>query len=134
MVKFREYIQAHKALSYVFGLGFIVFFNCFGFPFYNISKEWPLSIILMNIYLSLASSYCAGIVLAGLFPKKKYWFIACLMILFACIGLACRYLLEFGEVSNIYNFTIPNILLHLGVFVILTSLWWQYANKKSLSV
>ena len=43
------------------------------------------------------------------------------------LGLLCRYLLEFGEASNIYNFTIPNTLLHVGVFLALTGLTWIYA-------
>jgi hypothetical protein len=28
-------------------------------------------------------------------------------------GMICRYFLEFGEVSNTYNFTLPNIAIHI---------------------
>lgn len=30
-----------------------------------------------------------------------------------CLGMLCRYILEYGEVSNTINFTIKNILLTL---------------------
>ena len=39
-----------------------------------------------------------------------------------------RYLLEFGEVSNSYNFTVPNMLLHIGVTVTLSTLSWLWTK------
>ena len=40
----------------------------------------------------------------------------------ALLGLACRFLMEFGEVSNTEDFTLPNVALHLSVVVALTTL------------
>ena len=54
-----------------------------------------------------------------------------LLAALVCGGLACRYLLEFGEVSNTYNFTLPNIALHLTAFTGISSLSWRYVAKQS---
>ena len=131
MEKLREYVQRHKAVSYLFGLGFVVFIKWFGFPLYNLNREWPLTITIVNIYLVLTSAWATGGNLCILFPKKKAAFIVLMAIVFSCGGLICRYSLEFGEVSNTYNFTLVNIMLHLGIFVIISFLGWLYLVKRS---
>ena len=45
------------------------------------------------------------------------------------IGFLCRYFLEYGEVSNTYNFTLPNIALHLLITGILILLSHFFASK-----
>jgi len=127
----RAFVQKYKVASYIIGLGFIVFINCFGFPFYNLTKEWSFSITAINIYLILASAWAIGGFLYALFPNKKATFIVAVLVAFACLGLACRYLLEFGEVSNTYNFTLPNIALHLSVFLVVCVLSWFYLLKRN---
>ena len=46
-------------------------------------------------------------------------------------GMGARYLLEFGEVSNTYNFTVLNSTVHIFVTVVLTTITWYYlySNK-----
>lgn len=127
----KKFVQKYKTASYILGLGFIVFINCFGFPFYNLTKEWSFSITAINIYLILASAWAIGGFLYALFPNKKATFIVGILIAFACLGLACRFLLEYGEVSNTYNFTLPNISLHLGVFIATCILRWFYLLKRN---
>lgn len=39
--------------------------------------------------------------------------------LYILAGMGCRYLLEFGEVSNTYNFTVPNMIVHVLLINIL---------------
>ena len=46
------------------------------------------------------------------------------------VGLGGRYLLEWGEVSNTYNFTLPNLLLHIAVFAGISWLAWYFAAKR----
>ena len=91
------------------------------------NKEWPMMLTATKIYVVLGSALFSGGILAGLFPKKKLSFIILITSITVGLGLLCRYLLEFGEASNIYNFTIPNTLLHVGVFLALTGLTWIYA-------
>ena len=43
--------------------------------------------------------------------------------------MGCRYLLEFGEVSNTYNFTAPNIIIHVLLTNILCLVCWYLVAK-----
>lgn len=45
------------------------------------------------------------------------------------VGMGCRYLLEFGEVSNTYNFTVPNMIVHVLLINILCLACWYLAAK-----
>lgn len=133
MDSIRNMMQAHKALAYVLVFGFIVLENCFGFPVYNLSKEWSFMIVAELLYLSVYAAIFAGGGLAGLFPEERCGFIVLLVAALCCAGMGCRFLLEFGEASNTYNFTVPNIALHLGTFVVISSLSWLYAVKRGRS-
>lgn len=130
MEQFRAYVQKHRSISYVLGIDFLVFINCCGFPILNLSKEWPLMMTATQIYIVFAGALFSGAILAGLFPKKRFAAVAAVDCAAIVIGLVCRYLLEFGEVSNTYNFTIPNTLLHIGIFLFLSMLVWLTAEGK----
>ena len=127
----RQFVQSHKAVAYGLVFGMVIFFNCFGFPIYNLNKEWLLSITAEYLYLDVGAALFSGALLAAQFPQKRFWQIALLSAALACGGLACRYLLEFGEVSNTYNFTMPNIALHLAAFAGICALSWRYVAKQS---
>ena len=130
MEQFRAYVQKHRSISYVLGIGFLVFINCCGFPILNLNKQWPLMMTATQIYVVFAGALFSGAILAGLFPKKKFVVVAAVDFAAIAIGLVCRYLLEFGEVSNTYNFTFPNTLLHIGIFLFLSMLIWLTAEGK----
>ena len=83
-----------------------------------------------QIYVVFAGALFSGAILAGLFPKKKFVVVAAVDFAAIAIGLVCRYLLEFGEVSSTYNFTIPNTLLHIGIFLFLSMLVWFTTERK----
>ena len=131
MEQFRAYVQKYRSISYILGIGVLVFINCCGFPILNLSKEWPLMMTATQIYVVFAGALFSGAILAGLFPKRKFAAVAAVDFAAIAIGLACRYLLEFGEVSNTYNFTIPNTLLHIGIFLFLSMLVWFTTERKS---
>ena len=130
MEQFRAYVQKHRPISYILGIGFLVFINCCGFPILNLSKEWPLMMTATQIYVVFAGALFSGAILAGLFPKKRFAAVAAVDFAAIAIGLVCRYLLEFGEVSNTYNFTLPNTLLHIGIFLFLSMLVWFTTERK----
>lgn len=44
MERLRQFVQSHKAVAYGLVFGMVLFFNCCGFPIYNLNKEWPFSI------------------------------------------------------------------------------------------
>jgi len=95
------------------------FFNCFLFPVYNFTECSTHGWRWHNIFIAIFACFQIGLILAGAFPYKKGSAIKTIFALLGvnCIyifaGLGCRYLLEFGEVSNTYNFTTPNIIVHL---------------------
>lgn len=78
---------------------------------FSISSElFPLN--FPKAYLLLFSYGAIGISFVTAYGKnhgKKIYFLVTLLTI---IGMACRYILEYGEVSNIYNFTVFNIILY----------------------
>ena len=129
----RQFVQSHKAVAYGLIFGMVIFFNCFGFPIYNLNKEWPFFITAEYFYLDVGAAIFSGALLAAQFSQKRIWQIVLLSAALVCGGLACRYFLEFGEASNTYNFTLPNIALHLAVFVGISSLSWLAAVRHGAS-
>ena len=107
--------------------------GCFCFPVYNLTKAFSNDIRILSIAVTLMAYFYIGRYLALAFPYKEGSVAktAAAMVGFNCLhifaGMGCRYLLEFGETSNTYNFTIPNIILHLAV-VNAICLWaWLFA-------
>ena len=86
-----------------------------------------------QIYVVFAGALFSGAILAGLFPKKKFAVVVAVDFAAIAIGLVCRYLLEFGEVSNTYNFTLPNTLLHIGIFLAISMLVWLTSGMKRIA-
>ena len=127
----RQFVQSHKAVAYGLIFGMVIFFNCFGFPIYNLNKAWPFFITAEYFYLDVGAAIFSGALLAAQFSQKRIWQIVLLSAALVCGGLACRYFLEFGEASNTYNFTLPNIALHLAAFTGISSLSWWYVAKQS---
>lgn len=122
--------KRYKPLAYLLALGFVVFANCFGFPIYNLNKEWPLSLTAVMIFVPVSCAFAAGGFLAELFPAKSSLFILALTAALTFAGWGCRFLLEFGEVSNTYNFTPANMLLHFVVFVGVAFWNWHSCVKR----
>ena len=117
----REKILAHP-IRWLIGLcACLVFFGCFGFPIYNFTTgrrfgSWYLLLALCFLY------YDIGPMLGVLHSRCKVRRSAALALGMTLLGLACRFLMEFGEVSNTEDFTLPNVALHLFVVVALTTL------------
>ena len=90
-----------------------VIVSCAAFPIYNFNKHYSYSLTGITLYLNIV---CFAEL--GIFEKKmlKSWELQKVVMInlgIILLGMLCRYLLEFGEVSNTYNFTVPNILLHV---------------------
>lgn len=98
-------IQKHKTILWILCIIYLIFSGCFNFPF----RQNSFSFIL-NSY----SVIITAIMLTGLVPKSAKGIFKVFAITFLCItlGMICRYVLEYGEVSNIVNFTIENILFY----------------------
>ena len=130
MEQFRAYVQKCRSISYVLGIGFLVFINCCGFPILNLNKQWPLMMTATQIYVVFAGALFSGAILAGLFPKKKFVVVAT-----ADTSPPSPLVWSAGifwnlAVSNTYNFTFPNTLLHMGIFLAVSMLVWFTAERK----
>ena len=92
-------------------MGYIIFAGCFVFPI----RSEPFPLDFSGVYL-LASSYgVIALASAGIFGPGRGKKVYITTFLLTAIGMGCRYLLEFGEVSNTYNFTFFNIVSYLAL-------------------
>lgn len=129
MENLKKTIAEHRIFAAIIVLGCIVSVNCFGFPVYNFEKTWSLAITVEYLLIPVLSCGYIGGGLALLFPRKRYASVLALLLSLTGLGMVCRFLLEFGEVSNTYNFTLPNILLHIAVIGTLSSLSWLHVKR-----
>ena len=112
-----------------------VFITCCMFPFLNLTKETPIRMEIANwlvIVVSIMFYHSIGQVEAKLFPNSSEMFIGLFNLIATILGMGIRFLLEFGEVSNTYNFTIPNIILHILISVVMVSGTWLFYKKLAI--
>lgn len=119
-----------QKVARLLALGIIVLINCCGFPLYNLNRSWTFMITAVNLSTVLCCAVMAGGFFAALFPARGGVFVLLATLALTFAGLGCRYLLEFGEVSNTYNFTLPNLLLHITAFAGITWLAWFFAARQ----
>lgn len=70
-------IQKHRRAMCAFVFVFMVFINCCGFPLYNLSRKWPLTIIAVNLYAVLVSAVITGQKCCGVFLEKQAYGLWC---------------------------------------------------------
>lgn len=114
-------------------------FGCFCFPVWNLTKTFSRTIQLSNFALAAVAYYEVGIISAAAFPyrRESVWKSVITLLGFNCVhilaGMGCRYLLEFGEYSNTYNFTVPNIVVHLIVVNVFCLACWYFVGRQNKS-
>jgi hypothetical protein len=117
----------------------MVLFSCIVggclFPIVNCNPENPVetslvmkTIILLSVFIFYTE---LGMLQAALFPNGSIGFAAALNLGMTVLGLIFRYLLEYGEVSNTYNFTAANVALHLFALTILPLMTYISRKQKS---
>jgi len=124
------FLQTHRKIGIaLFGV-IAVFFGCFCFPFINLTKissDAQKQISTINLFLCLVAYAEVGQLSGYLFSKKRIGVINAAHII---AGMICRYFLEFGEVSNTYNFTLPNIAIHIVVISCICICGYLHAKKQ----
>lgn len=83
------------------------------FPFYNWNKHYSYALTGVTLWLNIACYIELGIFERRLLPDSAIVKIMLINLGIIIAGMGCRYFLEFGEVSNTYNFTLPNIVFHI---------------------
>lgn len=114
---------------------YLAFITCCMFPILNLTKETPIRMEVVNwlvIVISIMFYHSIGQAEAKLFTNNSAIFIGLFNLIATIVGIGSRFLLEFGEVSNTYNFTIPNIILHILISVVLISGTWLFYKKLAI--
>lgn len=113
----REKAIEHKKGLIVGILIMAIFINGGFFPIINFNPNNPvdLGILMKLIVIVMAFSFhkYIGSLEAILCEKWSVMSVGIFNVSIALCGLGSRYLLEFGEVSNTYNFTIVNVLFQV---------------------
>lgn len=115
----KNFAAAHKKGCFLFLCIFLVFLGCFSFPAINLTKHFPPQISLLNLFVVLFGYYEMGQMAAAVFAQKVCRKSVLLTLIMTLTGFICRFFLEFGEVSNSYNFTLPNVAVHLFLALVI---------------
>ena len=93
--------------------------SCCTFPIYNFTKDFDKAIVATNLILNVLCYYELGKYEKLMLKDWKVSKVILMNIGVILVGMVLRFFLEFGEVSNTYNFTGLNITIHItAAFVI----------------
>ena len=104
---------------------FWIFLTCFSFPLW--SERFPLE--WNDVFTFVSTFGFLGLGLYGVYGEDRGPSLYPRMVFFTIIGMVCRYFLEFGEVSNTYNFTLFNIVVYLFAVPVFTLLAYEFMDK-----
>jgi len=119
MNTFYKKIQEKRKVWLIVFYGFAFFFGCFTFPIVNFTPDAPKVLRPLSFLVCIGAYYETGMIAGALYHGKKIGFHILLTVFHVFVGMVLRYLLEFGEVSNTYNFTLPNIAVHMIIAVVI---------------
>ena len=105
--RLQYFFEKHSQLPGMY----IIFAGCFVFPI----RSEPFPLDFSGVYLLVSSYGVIALASAGIFGPGRGRKVYITTFLLTAIGMGCRYLLEFGEVSNTYNFTLFNIVSYLAL-------------------
>ena len=130
MKNLQTSISKHKKLFCVLGFVFIVCLECCVFPVGRVPLGGDRISVFINIYAAIVISKCVSGIEVVIFPKATWLMILLLNFGITVMGMTARYLLEYGEVSNTYNFTPKNIVVHIVIMLLLSMMFWLQARRK----
>lgn len=132
MSKATHSVKKHRKVFVTIALlFFVVVLGAAAFPIYNLNKEWSTTLTLSILVSAIGYSGMLCVTEIALLPKAKLYHIIPLNLGLILLSMGCRYLLEYGEVSNTYNFTVPNMILHVVAVLIISTVFWSNAVSKN---
>lgn len=97
---------------------------------FNRDNQVDLGIMRFVIIVMAAVAYAdMGIIESIIFPNAKAMSIIVLNAVLISSGFIFRYVLEFGEISNAYNFTLANVCLQIFAITAMSTV--SYITKKN---
>ena len=131
MKDIRAAIIKHKKTVCILGLIFVIFLECCVFPVGSITHTKWFTIGIINFITAVGICKCVGETEAVLFPKATWIMISLLNIGITIMGMVSRYFLEYGEVSNTYNFTPKKIAIHMIIMILLSTVFWMQSKSSA---
>ncbi|MBR3996086.1 MAG: hypothetical protein IKI97_12500 [Clostridia bacterium] len=131
--KLHTILQSYKKTGLTLFWVIAIFFGCFCFPLVNFTKilsDTQKQISTINLFICLLAYAEVGLFSGCLFEKKKISVVLLSNVAHIIAGMICRFFLEFGEVSNTYNFTLPNIAVHIVVISCICLCSYLHAKKQ----
>lgn len=116
-------LKQKKFIS-IFVFIFFILIGAADFPIYNLNKQYDIMLTIVILLSTIVLYYALGIFEKIVLNDVKIKYIIILNLGLILLSMMCRYLLEFGEVSNTYNFTVPNMILHIFITVVISSFSW----------
>lgn len=120
-----DFLRKHILLLKILLFGYIIFVGCFIFPL----RSAPFPFDYSKAYILIATYGTMGLGLAAIYGEKKEIFVYSVVLFLTILGMACRYTLEYGEVSNTYNFTIFNIVSYVVIVPLFTVIAYHYVVR-----
>ena len=134
MIVDRGKIKNHKKPIIIGVFIFSILVNGGFFPIVNFNPDNPvdLGITLRLIIIVMAFTFhkSIGSLEAIILSEWSATFIGIFNAVIVLCGLICRYLLEFGEVSNTYNFTILNVSFQAIALAVVSTVTCVLERKK----
>ena len=130
MTRVQRFVNEHKKLLCIVGLLFIVVLECCVFPVGNLALGGGMTIGIINFVTAIGIGKCLSEIEVAMFPKAKGGLILLLNLAITIVGMVVRYFLEYGEVSNAYNFTLKNIAFHIVIMLLLSMIFWMQIRRK----
>lgn len=124
--RLQYFFEKHSQLPGILLMGYIIFAGCFVFPI----RSEPFPLDFSGVYLLVSSYGVIALASAGIFGPGRGRKVYITTFLLTAIGMGCRYLLEFGEVSNTYNFTLFNIVSYLALILAGTAAAYCWIVRK----
>ena len=116
-----------KGFLVIFLIVFVIIAGA-AFPFYNWNKQYSYTLTGITLWLNIACYIELGIFERRLLPDHAIVKIVLINFGIVLAGMGCRYLLEFGEVSNTYNFTLLNIVSHIIAALIISTVSYVFSK------
>ena len=131
MKDIRTAIIKHKKIVCIVGLLFVILLECCVFPVGSITHTKWFTIGIINLITAVGICKCVSEMEATLFPKASWGMISLLNIGITIMGMVSRYFLEYGEVSNTYNFTPKKIVIHMIIMILLSTVFWMKGKRSA---
>lgn len=131
---YTEKIKNHKKAVMISMFLFSILVHGVFFPIVNFNPNHPVDMGMgmrsLIIIMAVTFQKAIGALEAVVFEKWSMVLVGIFNCVLVVCGLFCRYLLEFGEVSNTYNFTVANVAFQMVVSVLVSMVVFAWESRK----